>query len=36
MINFFCNLDLLALATLIVVAVLFAIQEHNHKKRISK
>ena len=36
MLNFFCNLDLLALTTLILVAVLFAIQEYKHKKRLNK
>ena len=36
MLNFYCSLDIIALATLIVVAALFGIQEYNHKKRLNK
>ena len=36
MLNFFCSLDIIALVTLIVVAVVFGIQEYNHKKRLNK
>ena len=36
MFNNFCNLDYIALAVLAAVGVAFAIQQHNHKKRLKE
>ena len=32
----FCNLDYIALAVLAVVGISFAVQQHNHKKRLEE